>query len=168
MGEEILEIIDECGRVIGRAPRSACHSDPRLIHWAVHVLVRRPSGNLLLQLRSMRKDVQPGKWDTSVGGHVAPGETVLAAARRETGEELGFRPAPLKKLYEYLWRSERETELVATYLATHSGPVKWPEDEIDQVREWTIEEIESQLGSGCFTPNFEQEFALYEEKETRP
>ena len=40
-------------------------------------------GQLFLQKRSLHKDIQPGKWDTSVGGHVDLGE-VLIVPERET------------------------------------------------------------------------------------
>jgi len=161
MTEEILDILDESGRIVGQAPRSACHKPPGLPHRAVHVIVRRSSGALLLQLRSTRKDIQPGKWDTSVGGHVQPGESVTAAAAREVLEELGFPLGRVETLYEYRWNTECEKEWVTTFLCDHDGPVKWPADEIDDVREWSLDEIRSRLGSGCFTPNFEVEFGRY-------
>ena len=82
-GSEKLEIVDNDGNVIGLAERSELHRNPGLIHRVVHVLVFNNSGELLLQKRSLKKDIAPGKWDTSVGGHVNPGEDVFAAARRE-------------------------------------------------------------------------------------
>jgi len=53
-------------------------------------MVFNKQGDLLLQKRSMSKDIGPGKWDTSVGGHVNPGEDVYSAAVREMDEELGI------------------------------------------------------------------------------
>lgn len=67
-GEE-FEVVDEAGRVLGRAPRGTCHGDPSLIHRAVHVFVFDDEGRVLLQMRCAAKDIQPGKWDTSAGGH---------------------------------------------------------------------------------------------------
>jgi len=72
-----------------------CHGNPALVHRAVHVLVVNAAGELLLQKRSARKDIQPGKWDTSVGGHLEPGESYFAAALREMREELGLSGLPL-------------------------------------------------------------------------
>src|ERR1700690_2049992 len=87
---EILEIVDKYGTIIGHAERDVLHRNPSLIHRVVHVLVFNNDGGLLLQKRSMTKDIAPGAWDTSVGGHIDPGEDIWDAARREMSEELGI------------------------------------------------------------------------------
>ncbi len=156
--EEIFDIVDEQGRVIGSAARSVAHGDPRLIHRSVHVLVLNGRGELFLQKRSLSKDIQPGRWDSSVGGHVDRGEEVAAAAHRELREELGVGGASLEPIYRYLWRSAVETELVTSYLCHHEGPFALGREEIDEGRFWSFTEIERQLGTGLFTPNFEEEF----------
>jgi isopentenyldiphosphate isomerase len=155
--EEMFEVVTETGERVGLAPRSECHSNPKLIHRAVHILVRNSEGRLFLQKRARNKDIQPGKWDTSVGGHVQPGESTPQAALREIREELGASGTPALA-YEYLWRTERETELVTTFTMNHDGPFTLQAEEIDAGRFWTFEDIEDALGTGVFTPNFEVEF----------
>ncbi len=159
---ELFDIVDEHDRVIGQAPRSRCHGDPSLIHRAAHVLVFDSRDRLLLQKRSAAKDIQPGRWDTSVGGHLAPGEDYLAAARREMGEELGISGVSLTFLYHSKIRNGIESENIATFLTRHDGPFVFARSEIDEVRFWTAAEIERHLGTGVLTPNFEQEWALYQ------
>jgi isopentenyldiphosphate isomerase len=162
MPEEMFEIVDEEGLRIGLARRSECHADPRLIHPSVHVLVVNRAGELFLQKRAWCKDIHPGKWDTSVGGHVQPGEDPESAAHREMEEELGVAPDRLSFAYRYLWRSPVETELVRTYTTTHEGPFVLQPEELDDGRFWTVSEIESQLRRGIFTPNFEAEFERWQ------
>ena len=159
---ELFEIVDEGGNVIGTAPRNVCHGDPSLVHRAAHVLVFNKEGRLLLQLRSKHKDIQPGKWDTSVGGHLCVGETYEEAAVREMEEELGITGAKLDYLYDYPLRNNVESENIRSFVMTWDGPVRFQEDEIDEVRLWSLDEIRKALGTGVFTPNFEQEFGLYE------
>lgn len=159
--EEQFEVVDAKGQVVGLAPRSECHGNPSLIHRAVHVIVVDETGRLFLQKRAACKDIQPGKWDTSVGGHVQPGEPPGEAARREMAEELGVVEAPLTFLYEYVWRTKVETELVQTFSTSHNGPFILHPEEIDEGRFWITDEIEAALGSGCFTPNFEVEFERF-------
>lgn len=159
---EMFEIVDEHDRVIGVMPRAQCHGNPSLVHRVAHVLVVNDRGELLLQKRSQQKDIQPGKWDTSVGGHLDPGEDYLAAAKREMAEELGLSGLPLTFLYHSRLRNEIESENIATYLAFYCGEVFPDPKEIDQVRFWGSAEIEAALGTGVLTPNFEQEWRAYQ------
>jgi isopentenyldiphosphate isomerase len=167
MTEELFDIADEAGRVLGRRTRQECHRNPALIHQAVHVLVFNRRGDLFLQRRSLQKDIQPGKWDTSVGGHLQPGEAPEHGARREAEEELGLREPALHLAYQYLWRSSRESELIRTFVALSDGPFQLQAEEIADGRFWTLAEIRAALGTGCFTPNFEFEFGKFT-AEARP
>ncbi|HEX2975064.1 MAG TPA: NUDIX domain-containing protein [Bacteroidales bacterium] len=162
MPEEIFPIVDEDGNQTGLAPRSVCHDGKSmLLHPVVHLLLYNAEGELYLQKRSMTKDIQPGKWDTSVGGHVSPGEDIVDAVIRESSEELGI--AVEKPVFEgkYIWQSDRERELVYTFSATANEAPLVNRDEIDEGRFWKIEEISSHLGRNIFTPNFENEFRVH-------
>lgn len=158
--DEILEVVNEQGEVVGLVPRSAIHGDPSLMHRVVHVLVFNKKGEILLQKRSMSKDVAPGRWDTSVGGHVGPAEGLLDAAMREMLEELGIEAAP-RPLYSYVHSNTYETELVHTFRADHEGGFSHNAHEIDEVRFWPLEEIKKHMGRQVFSDNFEHEINLY-------
>lgn len=159
---EYLEIVDVNDRVIGKAPRSQCHGDPALVHRVAHVLVVQTNGEILLQKRALDKDIQPGKWDTSVGGHLDPGEDYETAAYREMREELGIEGMTLTFLYAYPLRNEIESENVRTYLCRYDGAIDFDPAEITEVRHWNTQEIQANLGNGTFTPNFEEEFEYYQ------
>ena len=161
MQEEILEIVDETGKPLGLAPRSEIHGNPLLLHKVVHVLVFNDKGELLLQKRSMTKDVAPGKWDTSVGGHVSPREDLLDSAKRETEEELGFIPGKVEFLYSYTHSNSYESELVYTHSCAHNGPFSFSREEIDEVRFWSMQEIRDAIGRGILSDNFESEIGKY-------
>lgn len=156
--DECFDIVDRFGRVIGQASRFECHRNPALIHQAVHVQVFDREGRLFLQKRSERKDVQPGKWDSSVGGHLRPGESPIQGARRELAEELGVENAKLEQAYEYFWESEIETELVRTFVTLHEGPFRLQAEEISDGRFWPLDEIAAALPTGITTPQFAHEF----------
>ena len=157
MKEELFDIVDDQGNVIGSAPRSKCHGDPSLIHRTAHVFVFHPDGNkILLQLRRKDKDIQPGKWDTSVGGHLDLGEDFETAARRELKEELGYAGnADLNHLFDSRIRNEIESENTRVYSVVSSGPFDFQKSEIEEIRFWTFEEIDQELAAGgeTFTPN---------------
>jgi isopentenyl-diphosphate delta-isomerase type 1 len=160
---EYFDLVDPHGTVIGRASREECHSDRSRIHRTVHVIVCSAQGDILLQKRSPLKTIQPGKWDTSVGGHVLSGESIDHAVEREINEELGIssRSADFTFLYEYLWESEVETELVSTFYIENNGPFTYDKDEITEIRFWSRDEITNSLGKGVLTPNFEFEFKKF-------
>ena len=88
--EELFPLVDEDGRVTGKATRGECHNGSRLLHAVVHLHVFNSKGELYLQKRPEWKDIQPGKWDTAVGGHIDYGETPEQALQREVREELGI------------------------------------------------------------------------------
>ena len=98
--------------MIGTATRSECHGNPELCHRVSHVIVINSKGEILLQKRSMNKFIQPGKWDTSVGGHLDPGESYIEGAVREMMEELGIKEVSIKFLYKYVMSNEIETEII--------------------------------------------------------
>lgn len=159
--DELYDVLDEQGKVVGTATRARVHSDPELIHRAVHVWLWRSDARLLLQKRVRQKDVEPGKWDTSVGGHVDAGEDYLTAALREMKEELGVEGVPLEHVHDFKYRSDSESENVRTYQCFYDGPVRPHEFEIEKVREWTALEIGRAIGKGILTANFEEEWNLY-------
>lgn len=155
--QELLPLVDEAGRVIGKATRGECHDGSKLLHPVVHLHVFDSAGRLYLQQRPLWKDIQPGKWDTAVGGHVDYGEDIAEALLRETREELGIESFTPQFLLRYVFESERDRELVHVYRTTYDGGIR-PTAELDGGRFWTISEIREAMGKGVLTPNFEQEF----------
>lgn len=159
---ETLDLVDDEGNILGTAARADCHGDPALVHRAVHVLVFNSSGELFLQRRSPDKLIQPGMWDSSVGGHVSSGEDFRSAALRETTEELGISVAAdkLRHAFDYRISNEMETEHVRTYVLYWDGPMDLNEDEIMEGRFFGLSELRSRLTDGTFTPSFQTEFEL--------
>lgn len=109
--------------------------------------------------------MQPGRWDSSVGGHLGVGEDHEEAALREAAEEIGIAllPDDLVFVHRYLWRTDVETELVATYRVTHEGPFVIDPGELDAVRFFGPEELAGARGSGLLTPNLEFELGEMDE-----
>lgn len=157
--EELFPIVDEDGNITGKALRSVCHNGKSmLLHPVVHLHLFNTRGELFLQKRAKTKDIQPGKWDTSVGGHISPGETPDEALMREATEELGLKNFTPEYLGKYVWESSRERELVYSYSTISDVLPVINKDEIEDGRFWTIEEIKLSIGKDVFTPNFEYEF----------
>ena len=156
--QELFPIVDDEGTVIGQATRGECHNGSRLLHPVIHLHVFNSHGELYLQKRPEWKDIQPGKWDTAVGGHIDCGETPEEALRREVNEELGITDFVPEFIGKYVFESQRERELVYVYRTIYDNPIQPSMEELDGGRFWRIEEILNAMGKGVLTPNFECEF----------
>ena len=157
MHDEIFPIVNPEGQVIGSATRTECHAQTFLLHPVVHLHIFNSAGELYLQKRVMTKKIQPGKWDTAVGGHVDYGENIHQALLRETREELGVTDFNPEFIMKYNFRSTIEAELVYIYRCTYNGTFNPDTSEVDEGRFWTLNEIKNNIGKGIFTPNFESE-----------
>lgn len=160
--EEIFPVVDDEGNTIGEAARSLCHDGKNmLLHPVVHLHLFNTYGELFLQKRSAMKDIQPGKWDTSVGGHISPGESVEEALAREVKEEIGINWVNHKLIGKYVWESPRERELVYSFTTISEEKPLININEIEEGRFWSMEEIKNSIGKNIFTPNFENEFRRF-------
>ncbi len=155
---EMFPVILSNGEVIGRASRQYCHSGAKPLHPVVHLHILDRYGRLFLQKRSAKKDIQSGKWDTAVGGHVDYGESILEALFRESSEELGFKEYNPVWICSYEFESSIEKEMVNVFAAVGNFTLSPDHDEVDEVRPWSMDEISENLGKSVFTPNFEGEF----------
>lgn len=158
--EEWFDIVDEEGRIKGKAPRSLCHSGPGLLHPVVHLQVIDSQDRIFLQKRALTKEILPGKWDTAVGGHLSSGETVEQGLKREAMEELGLETFKAGFVTRYVWNTAIESELAHMFICRHDGPFHLNPEEIDEGKFWKVKKIKEMIGKGELTPNFEFEFDI--------
>ena len=152
--EEYFPLVNESGEVIGRATRTECHSGSFKLHPVVHLHVFNSRGELYLQKRSMSKDIQPGKWDTAVGGHLALGEDYETGARRELMEELGVTsPVELEYLFDGKIRNAIESEDTRVFGLRMAEGFEFQRSEIDAIRFWSANELFDPANRANFTPN---------------
>lgn len=158
--EEWLPIVNDEGMVVGKAPRSVCHRGEKLLHPVVHLHVLNAQKHVYLQKRPLDKLVQPGKWDTAVGGHISDGEALETALKREAWEEIGLEKFSARLLKTYRWDTDLEAELVYSFVSYDFKSIHLHSDEVQEGKFWSPRQIENNLGQGVFTPNFEYEFQL--------
>jgi len=154
---EVLPVTDMSGNPLSTALRNECHARTFLLHPVVHLHIFNRNGDLFLQKRPDWKTIQPGKWDTAVGGHIAAGETVQQALERESMEEMGFSAKGATLLRTYVHTSDVEREFVYVYSVV-TDVLPCPTEEVSEGRFFSSDEIRRRLGTGFFTPNFEKEW----------
>lgn len=158
---ELFPIVDEEGNVIGSISRGEAHSGSKILHPVVHLHVFNSKGEIYLQKRPEWKDIQPGKWDTACGGHVAYGEQIADALRREVCEELGITDFEAEFLGSYIFESSREREMVNVHKTIYDRDIIPDSSELDGGRFWSRNDIITNIGKNVFTPNFESEYIRF-------
>ena len=144
-GTEFFPVIEPNGLVVARSPREYCHSGAKPLHPVVHLHIIDRYSRIYLQKRPLTKLIQPGKWDTAVGGHVAYGEMLLEALFRESYEELRFTEYNPIHLVTYEFESQVEKERISVYAAVGSFELNPDPEELDGGRWWDIAMIRQSL-----------------------
>ncbi len=145
MNTELLYVVDENDCIIDTCARHIIHATG-LRHRAVHILVFNEQGQLFLQKRSMKKDLNGGLWDTSAAGHVDAGEDYDVSAGREVEEELGISAVHvLEPLFKLPATRAIGMEFTKVYRCIHNGPFILAADEIDEGDWFNVTEISERI-----------------------
>ena len=139
---EWLPVVNDKGEVLGKASREECHNNPDLLHPVVRIHIFRKDGKLLLQKRSKKSEVEPGKWDAACAGHVQYGENAEQALARELHEEVGLKIDKYQAIHQRIFRFEKNSELVLLYFAISDEPGKANPKEVEEIDNFSIEDIE--------------------------
>ena len=147
--QEIVDVVDENDRVIGKATRGEVDRNPLLIHREIAILIHDDQGKVFVQQRSKHKQYLPLVWTLSVAGHVPGGVHPAEAAQVELFEELGFRTT---LRYCYKVRISVPTETVFSYLYLGQKPngaaLRLNLDEAEQGRFVSPQELDEMIESG--------------------
>ena len=123
-------------------------------HLQVHVCIFNEQGEMLIQQRQSTKRWYAGLWDYSVGGSAVAGDTSLAAAERETLEELGLQVslAGLKPAVTR-WYGAMIDDYYILPLNVAFSDLHLQREEVQAVRWASREDILTLLAQGQFCPN---------------
>ncbi|MEW1645865.1 NUDIX domain-containing protein [Streptomyces sp. NPDC091219] len=152
--DELLDIVDEHDRVIGRSPRGEAYARG-LRHRAAFVQARDARGRVFVHRRTPTKLVFPSLHDMFVGGVVGAGESYDDAALREAEEELGVSGLPRPTfLFKFLYDDGAgRTWWSAVYEVRCDLPVSPQVEEVAWHDFLTDGEIERRLGEWEWVPD---------------
>jgi 16S rRNA (adenine1518-N6/adenine1519-N6)-dimethyltransferase len=156
-GAERFDVVDENDQVVRPEFRDIIHVN-NLRHRATHMLLFNAAEELFLQKRSIWKDRNPGRWDSSAAGHVDSGEDYLTAARRELHEELGIDAPPLTPLGRLTPSENTGWEFIEIFTGRHEGPFHPAALEVETGAFFPLEKIRAWAESSPrdFSPVFLQ------------
>ncbi len=147
--EELFDVVDENNNVVGKATRGEVHTKG-LWHRAIHVLILNSKKEILLQKRSMTKELYKGYWiDTA--GHVDSGESYEETAKREMKEEIGI-DTELEHLFDCTKYTGNDNEFIRVFLGHHDGPFEINKNEMDFVKFFPIKKIFEMIKTEKITP----------------
>ena len=136
---EYFDVVDENNKIVGRATRKKCHTKG-LWHRTVSIVIINSKKELLLQKRSLKKDLFGGYWGLTAG-HIDAGENYDEAAKREMKEEVGV-SLSMKKLFDFKYQHGNDNEFVRVFLCKSDGPFVPNKDEMDMISFFTLKEAQ--------------------------
>jgi isopentenyl-diphosphate delta-isomerase len=163
---ELLILVDEADREIGRMSKTDCHLGGGVLHRAFSLLIFNESGELLLQQRSAAKRLWPLYWSNSCCSHPRSHETIEKATHRRLYEELGVR-CSLQFLFKFRYQAQfdvagAEHEMCSVFIGTCTEPLRINRHEINDWRWMAPQALQQELtgvNADRFTPWFKLEWA---------
>lgn len=157
--EELIDVLGKNGNKTGKIlTREQIHKKG-LCHRIVVITIIDTQGNILMQQRSKNKSQSPEKWDVTVAGHVASGQTSTEAAIRETLEEVGIKVNEKELEYILTYRNKEnveedyiDDEIYDCYIVKRDKidlrDIKVQESEVEQVKLCNLKEFNQIIENG--------------------
>lgn len=166
---EYYDELNEHGLKTGKVlSRDEIHKN-MLWHGAIKVVLINNNNEILIQQRSFNKKYLAGLWDFTVTGHARTGENAYQTCIREVKEETGIslNESDLKFQFSFHETFENlrsyERLFFNCFIAKSNfdfSDVKKQDEEVDDVRLISIDELSRLLKTEKFTNQIEQEQLL--------
>jgi len=151
MVQEMVDILDEQGRVVGLATRREMRVG-RLPHRCVYLVVFNGKGEIFIHQRTSTKDVFPSYWDMCAGGVVSSGEDFYQGALREGREELGVELQP-KFLFPFRYEDDKTVVFAEVFRCEHEGPFRLQPEEVVQGEFVALSRLKELIQEKPFCPD---------------
>ena len=163
--DEQLILVDSDDNEIGYSSKSECHKDLGLLHRAFSIFLFNSTGELLIQKRSIKKELWGQYWSNSCCSHPRKGEDLHEAAIRRVHQELSIE-CSLNFLYKFQYQenysdSGSEHELCSVFYGLYDGTINCNENEIEDWRMISSTQLNEEIGQSniLYTPWLKLEWA---------
>lgn len=154
---EYLDILDENGNKTGEKDTRENIHKLGLLHSEVAAFIYTDTGKVILQKRKSNKATYAGVWSVT-GGHVLAGENNEEAIIREIKEELNLNIEKEKVIFVITYKSKKvkddviNNKFFSIYNVEISEnqfeTIEIQKEELEDIKLFSIEEIESIMNSG--------------------
>jgi isopentenyl-diphosphate delta-isomerase len=147
--DEPVIAVDEHDNELGEVSRTGAHDGEGILHRAFMTLLVDAEGRLLLARRSPFKRLWALAWADSCAGHPRPGESVIDAARRRVGEELGC-TCELRSIGSFAYHAQlpgagSERELCHVLVGRATGPLDPDPAEVAEVGAFRLADLDIEM-----------------------
>lgn len=161
--EEWVPILDDKGKEIGIIDLKTSLEDKKnkLIHPVARTIIISEN-RILLRKRPIKDGHYANQWDNILCSHVRIKEGLTEAMQRAAKTTFGFtEDLHLEYLSNYQVENEAEIQYVHLFLSCRTPEIKNLNSQDNApLKWWTIQQIEAELASGIFTPNFQKEYDI--------
>ncbi len=155
-----LPIVNEDGQVIGSVQEmESIKSDNNFLHPVIRVFLIN-DGKVFLQQHSKTDTSQPHIWDVALSNHVRMNETVEQCIERSSLENYNISDIKPLLLSKHIRCTKEENQFVYLFLICKMDIQTINTTKIENVKWWTITQIQNNIGSGIFSSSFESEFEI--------
>jgi len=165
-----LILVDENDIIIGYSSRDACHRGDGVLHRAYSIFIFNSQKELLIQQRSLNKELWPLFWSNSCCSHPRKYENYSQSAHRRLTEETGL-VSNLLYLYKFIYQANyknlgSENEMCAIFIGKSDASVIADNSEINDFKWVSLDYLREdiKLNSHLYTPWFLLEFEQLDSK----
>lgn len=158
--EEWWPIVNDQGKIIGSVQHlTSLNDETKYMHPIVRVLII-DKAMILMQKRSPESLVSPGMWDTVISNHVKMGETIEQCVDRTAAERYSLSNFKYMYLSNYTIETHNESHYAFLFVSCQQTELKLNMTFADQLKWWTVQQIDQDLQTGIFSDNFKVEYDL--------
>ncbi|MFA6382367.1 MAG: NUDIX domain-containing protein [Candidatus Buchananbacteria bacterium] len=165
MPEELFDIINENNQPLSfTKPRKEVHKTLQYWHRAVHIWIINSNKKILVHLRSLSVDANPGKWQSFFGGHLQAGQDYQNSAIQEIKEELGLNITSDQLISLHIRKSERVKHFSQVYILSWDGDIsdlQFDKNEIESAIWLSVNELQDKIDQGEFCNTLDEKVIEY-------